>query len=100
MTSMETKRYEMLDRVREFGDAHADRFPASSLAREQFAAVAVAVKELSAYAVKKMSAAHEGSRQKTAARPATSCVFRPWRKAGCANSKSARNRVRGSRAAG
>ena len=68
MTSMETKRYEMLDRVRESGDAHADRFPASSLAREQFAAVAV--KELSAYAVKKMSAAHEGSRQKAAARRA------------------------------
>ena len=68
MTSMETKRYEMLDRVREFGDAHADLFPESSRAREQFAAVGAAVKELSAYAVKKMSAAHEGSRQKAAAR--------------------------------
>lgn len=68
MTSMETKRYEMLDRVREFGDAHADLFPASSLAREQFAAVAAAVTELSAFAVKKMSAANEGTRRKAAAR--------------------------------
>ncbi len=70
MTSMETKRYEMLDRVREFGDAHAELFPASSLAREQFAVVGAAVKELSAYAVTKMSAAHEGTRQKAATREA------------------------------
>ena len=70
MTGLETKRYEMLDRVRQFGDANADLFPASSLAREQFAALGAAVTELTAFAVTKMAAAREGSRQKVVARQA------------------------------
>ena len=40
MAAIETRRYEMLVRVRDFGDAHGDLFPTSSLAREQFTAVA------------------------------------------------------------
>ena len=68
MTNSETRRYEMLVRIRGFGEAHTDLFPKSSLAREQFAAVAAVVKELSAHAVAKMSAAREGRGPKTAAR--------------------------------
>ena len=70
MKTMETRRYEMLVRVRDFGDKHGDLFPTSSLAREQFTAVAAAVKVLSDDSVKKMSAKQEGKRTKALAREA------------------------------
>ena len=70
MAAIETRRYEMLVRVRDFGDVHGDLFPTSSLAREQFTAVAAAVKVLSEYSVRKMSAKQEGKRTKAMAREA------------------------------
>jgi len=70
MTATETRKYEMLVRVRDFGNTHRDLFPGSTLAREQFATVSEAVKELSEYAVKKMSAKQEGKRTKATAREA------------------------------
>ena len=39
MTSIETRRYEMFVRVRDFGETHGNLFPESSVAREQFATV-------------------------------------------------------------
>ena len=70
MTATETRKYEMLVRVRDFGNTHGDLFPGSTRAREQFATVSAAVKELSEYAVKKMSAKQEGKRTKGMAREA------------------------------
>jgi hypothetical protein len=70
MNTIDTRRYEMLVRVRGFGDEYKDLFPESSLAREQFGVVAAAVTQLGTHAVSKMSAAHEGRITKAMARKA------------------------------
>ncbi len=70
MNVVETRQYEMLVRVCNFGDAHRDLFPGSSLARKKFAAVAKAVKELSGHAASKMRAAKDGASPKTTGRTA------------------------------
>jgi hypothetical protein len=70
MKTIETRRYEMLVRVRDFGKAHGDLFPESSLAARHFATVAAAVKQLSGHAAMKMSAAREGKSNKATAREA------------------------------
>ena len=57
MNAVQSRRYEMLVRVRDFGDAHADLFQESSLAQQTFAAVAEAVEQLNAHTVSKLSAA-------------------------------------------
>ena len=62
MTRMEMRRYAMLARVRDFGQAHRDLFPESSVGGQAFATVAAAVAELSEHAVAKMSSAREGIR--------------------------------------
>jgi hypothetical protein len=46
MTSQELRNYQMLGRVRDFGTAHRDLFPARSVAGKLFAAVAAAADEL------------------------------------------------------
>jgi len=58
----------MFLRVRDFGEAHAALFPTSSLAQEQFAAVAAAVKALGGHAVTKMSTVRVGKSPKAATR--------------------------------
>ena len=70
MRTIDTRKYEMLVRVRHFGDAHSDRFPASSLAREQFAIVGAAAQELSTHAVSKLRAKREGVSPKVMAHDA------------------------------
>jgi hypothetical protein len=70
MTAIETRRYEMLVRVRDFGSTHGDLFPESTLAREQFTTVSAAVKELGEYAVRKMAAKQEGKKTKAIVREA------------------------------
>lgn len=49
MNITDTRRYEMLVRVRDFGDTYGHLFPESSVARQQLAIVAAAVKELAAH---------------------------------------------------
>jgi hypothetical protein len=56
------RRYAMLARVRDFGQAHRALFPDSSVGGQAFATVAAAVAELSEHAVAKMSSAREGIR--------------------------------------
>ncbi len=68
MTTNEARRYEMLARVREFGEAHRDRFPEGSAGGDAFAAVATAVQQLSAHAVSKLLTATEGRMRKRRAR--------------------------------
>ena len=68
MTRMEMRRYAMLARVRDFGQAHRGLFPESSVGGQAFATVAAAVAELSDHAVAKMSSAREGISAKTEAR--------------------------------
>src|SRR5262245_2774701 len=68
MRTVDTRRYEMLVRVRDFGEAHQDLFPESSRAREQFAIVAATVSDLGQYAVTRMSAQQAGGMPRVAAR--------------------------------
>ena len=70
MKTIERKKYEMLVRLRDFGEAHLDLFPESSFAQEHFAAVDAAVKALSQHAVSKMLTAREGKRNKVMAHDA------------------------------
>jgi hypothetical protein len=65
---MELRRYAMLGRVRDFGQAHRALFPESSVGGQAFAAVGAAVAELTEHAVAKLSSAREGFRAKAEAR--------------------------------
>lgn len=68
MNTLETRQYEMLLRVRDFGTTHRDRFPDPGVAREAFAALAVAIEGLAAADVAGRSAsAAARSDRKTAA---------------------------------
>jgi hypothetical protein len=67
----EIRQYEMLVRVHDFGAAHGDLFPASSLEGKTFAAVGSSVAVLSQEAAAQVSgraAAREGTSSKAAAR--------------------------------
>ena len=66
MTNRETGSYEMLVRVRDFGKAHGDRFPKSTMGGEAFKAVDVALDELNQHA-----AAQVSSRSATRSGPST-----------------------------
>jgi hypothetical protein len=73
MNDLETRRYEMLVRVRDFGAAHTDVFPAASLGGEIFAIIASTVHELDGHATSQVSgigAAREGSTTKAVAQAA------------------------------
>ena len=73
MTSKETRKYEMLVRVRDFGDSHQELFPRSTPAGKLFMEIADAVDELDQHAVSKMSAqgaALEGGGARVEAREA------------------------------
>ena len=73
MNSLNTRRLEMLVRVRDFGAAHRDLFPASTLGGKMFAAVGSAVAALSQQAASQMSGrgtARGGSSSKAVARAA------------------------------
>jgi len=68
MNEIERRQYEMLVRVRDFGDRYGHLFPASSVARRSFAAVARAVRELEAQDIEHMAAsASARARRKTMA---------------------------------
>jgi hypothetical protein len=71
MNVLDIRRFEMLVRVRDFGDAHKDVFPAPSLAGPMFAAVGAAIAELNQQAASEVSgrgAAREGTAAKSSAR--------------------------------
>ena len=70
MTKRQARQYEMLVRVRDFGEAHKARFPESSVGGPALAAVGAAVTQLSEHAVSKMSARREGTTSKAMARAA------------------------------
>jgi len=76
MDTTQMKRYEMLVRVNQFGETHGDLFRKTSQARQHFADVAAAVKELSGYTIDKMRATDEGKTNKAAARGALSSRLR------------------------
>src|SRR5436190_12813015 len=56
MNTIERRRYEMLVRVRNFGDSHGHLFPESTVARESFTAVAAAIQELDTQDLRHMAA--------------------------------------------
>jgi len=70
MKTHEMAKYEMLVRVRDFGENYGDLFAASTLAGKQFAAVAASVRELRDFAVDKRSTARHGVLSRVAARKA------------------------------
>jgi hypothetical protein len=73
MNSFDTRRYEMLVRVRDFGAANATFFPPSTLGAKSFTAVGAAVAALSDHAAMHVSgrgSAREGTASKAVAREA------------------------------
>ena len=73
MNSLDTRRYEMLVRVRDFGVAHESLFPPPTLGGQSFAAVGAAVSALSDHAATQVSgrgSAREGTASKAVAREA------------------------------
>jgi hypothetical protein len=70
MTARETRRYEMLARVQQFGAARRERFPESSVGGRAFGDVAAAVAQLRAYAAARMATNRERTQVKTLAREA------------------------------
>ena len=71
MKDTETRKLEMLGRVRDFGAAHASLFPAASLGRQKFTAVGAVVDELEEHGTTQSSgkgAAKAGTQAKRAAR--------------------------------
>jgi hypothetical protein len=68
MTNRETRQYEMLVRVRDFGERHRDLFPASTQGGEALVAVAEAVRQLNEYTVATLSAANDGKEPRKQAR--------------------------------
>ena len=71
MDTLNTRRYEMLVRVSNFGAAHANIFPAESLGGQTFAATKAAATSLGQHTAAQMSsrgAAAEALRAKVAAR--------------------------------
>jgi hypothetical protein len=55
MNNLETRRYEMLSRVRDFGAAHKNLFPAKSLAAESLNIIAATVQDLAQHAASQAS---------------------------------------------
>lgn len=55
MNDLETRRYEMFVRVRDFGTTHAASFPATTLGGEQYAVVGAAVEDLTRAAASQSS---------------------------------------------
>ncbi len=68
MKKIETRQYQMLTRVRDFGAAHGHLLPESSLAKEAFVTVGTAVAQLSDHAVSRLALQREGARARKAAR--------------------------------
>src|SRR5437667_8134483 len=64
MYERERRQYEMLVRVRDFGDRYGHLFPASSVAQRNFAAVARAVRELESQDVEHMGASASARAQR------------------------------------
>jgi hypothetical protein len=76
MNAKETRQYEMLLRVRDFGNAHRELFAGSSVAQQAFAAVGRAIDDLTATDMRKMSASISArAGRKTAAREALTDVL-------------------------
>ena len=76
MDTNQMKQYEMLVRVNQFGETHGDVFRKTIQARQHFADVTAAVKELSGHAVDKMRATDEGKSNKAMARRALASRLR------------------------
>jgi len=76
MDTNQMKQYEMLVRVNQFGETHGDLFRKTNQARQHFAGVAVAVKELSGYTIDKMRATDEGKSNKASGRLALASRLR------------------------
>jgi hypothetical protein len=70
MDMLQTRRYQMLIRVRDFGQTHGSLFSESSLAGKQFERIAAVVTDLAAHDVSKLSTAREGKITKAMARGA------------------------------
>lgn len=71
MNVIERRQYDMLVRVRDFGDGYGHLFPPASVARQNFVAVAAAVKELDAQELTHMGASVSArAHRKTKARDA------------------------------
>src|SRR5438093_1186249 len=64
MNEVERRHYEMLVRVRDFGDRYGHLFPATSVAQRNFSGVARAVRELEAQDIEDMAASASARAQR------------------------------------
>ena len=76
MTKRQRRQYEMLVRVRNFGNAHQEQFPEGSAGAAAFAAVAAAVAEIDGFIDDKLTARRLSRKEKLAARQALAAHIR------------------------
>src|SRR2546426_6544305 len=67
MNAKETRQYEMLLRVRDFGNTHRESFAGSSVAQQAFAAVGAGIDDLTATDMRRMSASMSARAERKAA---------------------------------
>ena len=77
MNNLETRRFNMLTRVRDFGVTHSNSFPNNSLGGELFTEVAQIVQKLEDFASEKSSSTRE-SRQSTTSRTIARTTLKEW----------------------
>ena len=70
MTTGQNRRYEMLVRVRSFGDTHREAFPEHTVGGHAFAAIAAAVTQMSEFYRSKVTTSRESRSTKALARAA------------------------------
>ncbi len=68
MTKRQYRQYEMLVRVRNFGDAHKEQFPEGSEGSKAFAAVTAGVAQIDAFTTAKLTARRLSKKEKLAAK--------------------------------
>ena len=76
MTKRQRRQYEMLVRVRNFGNAHKEKFPEGSAGAAAFAAIAAAVAEIDGFKDDKLTARRLSRKEKLAARQAVAARIR------------------------
>src|SRR5689334_9062196 len=70
MTKRQSRQYEMLVRVRKFGEVHKEQFPEGSEGSKAFGAIAAAVAKVDAFNNPKLTGRYESKKEKLAAKHA------------------------------
>src|SRR5256885_5713509 len=77
MNNLETRRFNMLTRVRDFGVTHSNSFPTNSLGGELFSELTQIVQRLEDFASEKSSSTGE-SRQNSTSKAGARATLKEW----------------------